>query len=219
MGGERASTGRGATRTSRFPPLSNRCTKVCPEIRSYRKGIHTNQEEQAILAFLTGGQSAGTTDRSIEPMARPARDELEEALRDMGYNRPERERIRRKSPQPLNKERYRDVTLKRFRYHLGKSLPHLTEAALTRLVTLWAVLTDYDLERAQRWWSLGIDPGAPGPLINAMKAGLRIEHVGRVVHGRTVAEHLQNGNSLRWCLGAMGLSTGAGDDCEPRRSA
>jgi hypothetical protein len=137
----------------------------------------------------------------------------------MGYNRPERERIRRGSPQPLNKERYRDVTLKRFRYHLGKRLPHLTEAALAPLVTLCAAVTNYDLERAQRWWSLGVDSGAPGPLINGIKAGLRIEHMGRVVHGRTVAEQPQDGNSLRWCLGAMGLSTSAGDDGEPRRSA
>jgi hypothetical protein len=188
-----------------------------PEIRSYRKGTPANKEEQAILALLMGGQSAGTTDRSTGPMARPPRDEVDEALRGMGYNRPERERIRRGSPQPLNKERYRDVTLKRFQHHLGKRLPHLTDAALNPLVTLWAALTDYDLDRAQRWWSFGVDPGAPGPLINAIKAGLRIEHVGLVVHGRTIAEHLQEGTrsagaSERWdCLPAQVTTASPGD--------
>jgi hypothetical protein len=78
---------------------------------------------------------------------------------------------------------------------------------------------DYDLDIAQRWWDLGIDPGTPSPLINAIKEGLRIEHLRRVIDGRTVAEHLQYGNSLRWCLGAMGMSTSAGSDIEPRRSA
>lgn len=137
----------------------------------------------------------------------------------MGYNRPERERIRRGQRRPLGKERFRDVTSKRFRHHLGKRLPHLAETALDPLVTAWVTLTDYDLDLAQRWWDLGVDPGMPSPLINAIKEGLRIEHLRRVIDGRTVAEHLHQGNSLRWCLGAMGMSTSVDNDIESRHSA
>ena len=132
----------------------------------------------------------------------------------MGYNRPERERLRRGTRQPLDKKRYRDVTVKRFRYHLEKHLPDLPETALDPLVRAWAILTDYDVDLAQRWWESGADPGRPDLLVNAIDNGLRIEHMRRVIDGRSLAEHLMRGNSLRWCLGVMGMSTSAGKSSE-----
>jgi hypothetical protein len=68
------------------------------------------------------------------------------------------------------------------------------------------MLTDYDLDTAQRWWAAGIDPARPDKLTNAITAGLRVQDLTEVVGHRTIAEHLQARNSLKWCVLALDAS-------------
>jgi hypothetical protein len=165
-------------------------------------------------------RSTDTTDHDTAATAqRSADDDVEAFLRTMGYNRPERERIRRGPSRPRNDAKYRDAAPKRYAFYLSQSLPGLTSGEITRLARAWVMLTDYNLDLAQRWWATGIDPGHPEHLADAIEAGLELEHLGFDLDGRSVAEHLRAGSPLRWILGVMGLSTSLGDKPKPRRSA
>jgi hypothetical protein len=185
-------------------------------------GVNTNEKDQdkALLAFLTRGRSTDVTDHDTAATAQPSTDDdIEAFLRAMGYNRPERERIRRGPSRSRNDAKYRDAAPKRYAFYLSQSLPNLTSGEITRLAEAWVMLTDYNLDLAQRWWAAGIDPSHPEHLADAIEAGLELEHLGLDLNGRSVAEHLQAGSPLRWILGAMGLSTSMGDEPEKRRSA
>ena len=166
------------------------------------------------------GRSTDVTDHDTATTAQPsADDDVEAFLRAMGYNRPERERIRRGPSQPRNDAKYRDTAPKRYAFYLSQSLPGLASDEITRLAKAWVVLTDHNLDLAQRWWAAGIDPSHPEHLADAIAAGLELEHLGLDLDGRSVAEHLQAGSPLRWILGAIGLSTSMGGGPERRRSA
>ena len=165
-----------------------------------------NQEEQdkAVLAWLTGGQRAETGGDDNSPAARQFLDDhVDAGLRSLGYNYHERNRLRRGQPRPRNMEKYRDTTAKRFRHYIVEKLPDLPDGEIPELVAAWVRLTNSDLDLAQRWWASGIDPAKPGQLASAIKAGFDIKDLGQVVHGRTIAEHLQAGYPIDWCMGAL----------------
>jgi len=130
-------------------------------------------------------------------------DDVDAFLRAMGYNRIERERLRRGQPRPRNEEKHRATTVKRFEYYIAERLPDRPAEEVAELARAWVGLTSYDLDLAHRWWTVGVDPGSPGQLANAITKGLRVQDLGEVVKGRTIAEHLQAGNSLAWCLLAL----------------
>lgn len=168
-----------------------------------------------MLAYLKGGLVSDASEQDNVAVTRHPGDDIDATLRALGYNRRDRERLRRGQPRPRNNARYRDTTQKRFRYHIAQRLSGLTDTALDRLVTMWTTLTSYDLDLAKRWWASGIDPGDPDQLADAIEAGLRVQHLELVVQGQTIAEHLHAGNSVRWCMGAIGLTTAIGSNPEP----
>ena len=157
-------------------------------------------QDLALLAYLRGGDSANATS---EPNAPVLGDEVEQILRAMGYNRKQREEMRRHKPRPAKADRHHATTLKRFAYYVSQRLPNLTPGRANELAKEWASLTSYDVDLAQRWWTSGINPDNPAEFSDAIARGLRIEDLGEVVHGKTIAEHLQAGNSPTWCLGAL----------------
>ena len=122
----------------------------------------------------------------------------------MGYNRIEREQLRRRQPRPRNDEKHRATTVKRFKFYIERRLTDRKPGKVAELAKAWAQLTNYDLDLAQRWWDAGMDPSGPDQLVKAIEASLRIEDLGKVIYkGRTVAECLQAGNSLAWCMAAL----------------
>jgi len=165
-----------------------------------------NQEEQdkALLAWFTDSQAAETREDQDTPTApQLPGDHVDAGLRSLGYNYYERERLRRGQPRPRNEAKYRTATAKRFRYYITEKVPGRTDAQIAELVAAWVELTDYNLDLAQRWWAAGINPGKPDQLASAVEAGFTPQELGRVVQGRTLAEHLQAGCSIDWCMGAL----------------
>ena len=165
-----------------------------------------SQEEQdiAVLAWLTGSQRAETGEDVNAPAARqPPDDHVDAGLRALGLNYHERHRLRRGQPRPENTEKYRDITAKRFRHYIVEKLPGRPDGEISELVAAWVRLTESNLDLAQRWWAAGLDPGKPDQLVSAIKAGFDIKDLGQVVHGRTIAEYLQAGYPIDWCMGAL----------------
>lgn len=168
-----------------------------------------------MLVYLKGCLGPDASEQDNAAITRHPRDDIDVTLRALGYNRREREQLRRGKPRSRNNAGYHDTTRKRFKYYIAQQLPDLTDTALDRLATMWTTLTSYDLDLAQRWWASGIDPGNPAQLADAIKAGLQVEHLKIMVQGRTIAEHLRAGNSVRWCMGAIGLTTAIGSTPDP----
>ncbi len=161
-------------------------------------------QDLALLAYLRGGDSANATGEVGATADAPVLgDEVDQVLRAMGYNRKQREELRRHKPRRVNADRHRATTLKRFAYYIAQRLPDLAPGRATELAKEWARLTSYDVDLAQRWWTSGINPDNPVDFARAIAKGLRIEDLSEVINGKTVAEHLQAGNSPTWCLGAL----------------
>lgn len=162
------------------------------------------QGDQRIMAYLTG-HTTPDADEDLEGGVTPRSDRqaIDDALRQWGYNRIERERLRRGTPRPGNRGDYREVTVKRFAYYIGKLSPERPPEEVNKLAATWAALSEYNVDRAQRWWSNGVDPVQPGQFADAIAAGLEPSDLGEVVHDRTIAEHLRAGNSLAWCMDAL----------------
>lgn len=162
-------------------------------------------QDQAVLAFLKGLGAAGAFEKQDAlTMPQPSDDNVDGFLRAMGYNRIERERLRRGQPRRRNEDRHRAITVKRFKFHIAQKLTDRTTEEVAELATAWVNLMNFNLDVAQRWWDAGVDPGKPGQLAKAIEEGLRVEDLGEVVTGgRTIAEYLQAGYSPAWCLGAL----------------
>jgi hypothetical protein len=174
-------------------------------------GVTQDEKSQdlAVLAFLKGLGSADAGDELGGPGTPQLSDDVDAFLRAMGYNRIEREQLRRRRPRPprprsKNKEKDRAIAVERFRYYIEERLPGRPPEEIAELAQAWAGLTRYDLDLAQRWWRAGVDPGSPDQLVDALTEGLQVEHLGEVVGGKTIAEHLQAGNSPTWCSRALG---------------
>jgi hypothetical protein len=168
-------------------------------------GVTQDEKDQdlAVLAYLKGLGSADAGDELGGPATPQLSDNVDAFLLAMGYNRMERERLRRKRPRPKNKDKDRAIAVKRFRYYIEERLPGRPPEEIAELTRAWAGLASYDVDRAQRWWRAGVDLASPDQLVNALTEGLRVEHLGEVVGGKTIAEHLQAGNSPLWCLRAL----------------
>lgn len=164
-------------------------------------------QDRALRAFLLGDFLADA-DREQGPAGMPQRlgDDLDDFLRNMGYSPAQREAMRRGTPRPQDEKKYRATNAKRFKWHLDRLLPGRPAAEIAGLVAAWVTVTNCDLDFAQRWWAAGVDPASPDQLAEAIASGFRVEDLGKVVHGRTVAGHLQAGNSLRWCMLALKIS-------------
>lgn len=165
-----------------------------------------NQEEQdkAVLVWLAGDQSAEIGEKHDNPATpQPADDQVDEGLRALGCNYYERQRLRQKQSRPRNRDKDRATTVKRFRHYIIEKVPGRTDTEITELVATWVAFTDHNLDLAQRWWGAGIDAGKPDQLVNAIEAGFSLKDLVQVVHGRTIAEHLQAGYSIAWCMGAL----------------
>jgi hypothetical protein len=160
-------------------------------------------QDQAVLAFLKGLDVKDEEEHAPATTARLS-DDVDESLRVMGYNRPERERLRRKSSPATDVARFRATTIKRFRYYLAELLTEYPAAEIAELAETWAALTDYNIDLARQWWATGLDPANPGQLARALTAGLQVKDLQRVIGRHTVAEHLQAGSPLRWVMAALG---------------
>lgn len=75
---------------------------------------------------------------------------------------------------------------------------------------MWAELTDYDLELAQRWWNAGVDPLHTGQVQELIWQGLNPSDLAVIIRGRSILEHLQSGTSVTWCINAIRLGRRAG---------
>ena len=83
-----------------------------------------NEEDQILLAWLRGSRSTASDKEEGSPTpARVPGDDVEEFLRGMGYNRPQREQLRRGQPRPRNDAKYRAITIKRYEHYLRLQLP------------------------------------------------------------------------------------------------
>lgn len=165
------------------------------------------QDEDQDLALSAFPKRLSSADACEHPgtvaMPQLPVDDVDAFLRAMGYNRIEREKIRRGQPRPRDERKYRTATVKRFRYYITGRLPNYPEAEIEELTEAWVLLTSYDLDLAQRWWAAGVDLAHPEQLADAINQGLRVQDLEEVVQGRTIAEHLQTGNSPTWCLSAL----------------
>ena len=163
-------------------------------------------QDRALLAFLLGDPLAeADRDREAPVMPQRIRDDLDDFLRHMGYSPAQREGMRRGTPRLRDEKKHQATNAKRFKWHLDRLLPDRPPEEIAGLVRAWVAVTNYDLDLAQRWWAAGIDPASPDRLTEAIVSGFRVEDLSKVVHGRTVAEHLQVGNSLRWCMLALDI--------------
>jgi hypothetical protein len=198
-----------ATRPPTSAYLSNTCTTLLPVVRSSKQGrCDLDKQERSILAYLLSGEPSTERDETQDALSAPERSpgDLDDLLRNMGYSPAQREQLRRGTPRSTDASKYRDTNFKRFKWHLAQLLPDRTAEELATLARAWVAVTDYDLDSAQRWWAGGVDPGKPDELTNAIAAGFQVQDLKEVVGNRTIAEHLQAGNSLRWCMLALGSS-------------
>lgn len=101
---------------------------------------------------------------------------------------------------------YQEVIIKQFAWHIEKRVQNWDEAAVapTDAAATWAKLTNYRLDVAQRWWDAGISPTALAQVVELITEGLNPADLALRVQGRTIAEHLARGSSVRWCLMAAG---------------
>jgi hypothetical protein len=134
----------------------------------------------------------------------PSDSELDTVLRSWGYNRREREDLRRALRAPKSKRDYKPVILKQFRFYIDERLGDRTPTPDTsRLAAVWASLTEYKIQLAQWLWSIGFDPADPAQVDAFLEGGYCLQDLETEVNGKTIAEHLRDGEPLQWCLAAL----------------
>lgn len=108
-----------------------------------------DEDLRRVREYLLGGPvTRGTREAGAGGTAHP-RTELDEGLRRLSFNRPEREEIRRGPRSP--RRNYDDVNLKRFRHYIAGGVREGTpELEITSLALEWAELTAYDVDLARR---------------------------------------------------------------------
>jgi hypothetical protein len=128
---------------------------------------------------------------------------LDEGLRRLSFNRPEREEIRRGPRSP--KRNCDDVNLKRFRHHIAEGVRDGTpELEIASLALEWAELTSYDVGLAKRFWDAGFDLTDPGQFAAFVNAGFGLRELEEAeVQGKSVAQHLRERQTVKWCINAL----------------
>jgi hypothetical protein len=156
-------------------------------------------------AGLTDSSRDGGLQAWLLRAAEPSADaELDAGLRSLGLNYKERDALRRGPTRPFDRERFKQVILKQFRFHVDRRTGgRLPAEDAARLAAAWAILTDHDLDLAQRLWDTGFDPAAPKIFNAFLEAGLDVADLDVMVGGKTVATHLREGQPLRWCIEAI----------------
>jgi hypothetical protein len=176
-------------------------------------GDALDPDEKAMLeAWLA---ESGATDvvpgdlrGEIANLAERRRVEVDEALRALGYDYKDRDRIRRgKSvPRPKN-ARYRDVNRKRYEFYISQIVDWDTTSLSKEYVTAtWFSLTGENLELAQRWWNAGMNPLALEQIAALVEQGWSPADLAARVKDRSVVYWLNRGATVEWCVLALGWS-------------
>lgn len=105
-------------------------------------------ELHGLREFLLGATGSDTGDDAIDLGTISPHSELDERLRELGLNRPERERIRRGPPSP--RRNHNDVNFKRFVFYVRQMVrKEASDLDVAKLALEWAELTRYDVDLAQ----------------------------------------------------------------------
>jgi hypothetical protein len=162
-------------------------------------------KDRAVLALLQGsGPETANSDREVAPRVKPPDGEVDALLRSWEMNYHERAKARRRQRKPVDKGRDQDSARKRIRFYLDKRVDAKgTGPDRAQLAAEWAGLANDDVDSVLRWWHAGIDPENPGQLNEAIREGFSPQDLKEVVRGKTIAEHLHDGQSLRWCINAL----------------
>jgi hypothetical protein len=177
-----------------------------------------NSEEgelRCILAYLREGR-AGTGDAAADEDAMTAAwltersmrrdDEDVEMLRALGYNRREREALRRRrnTQRPNKRDRDREIAVKRIAYYLNENVKwNETTSDPNVVCRAWAGLSDYNVERCNDWWRRGVDPLDYAKVLVLVEHGLSPTDLLTDVKGKTILQHLKEGTSMQWCVLAL----------------
>jgi len=160
-----------------------------------------DQELQRLREWLHLGVSGSESEPDLITLEGESPDsDLDAGLRQLGFNRPEREELRR-GPRPL-KRNYDNVNLKR--YIRERASDSASELDIGQLALEWAELTGYDVDLAKRFWDAGFDPVDLGQFAAFIKEGFGLRELEEAeVQGKTVAQHLREKQSVRWCINAL----------------
>ena len=169
-------------------------------------GEADDPELKGLREFLLGAPDSDTGKVGIDLGATSPRSELDEGLRQWGFNRPEREEIRWGPRSP--RRNYDDVNFKRFKHYIrGMVRKEASDLDVAGLALEWAELTGYNVDLARRFWDAGFDVVDPGRFAAFISEGFGLHELEEAeVQGKTVAQHLHEKQSVRWCINALHFS-------------
>ncbi|MEU4703312.1 hypothetical protein [Nonomuraea dietziae] len=174
-----------------------------------------NDFDPEVLSWLLEDQKPqwrkNSTNSTSASTARPphrtsASGNLDEELRQLGVPRPRREALRRgdrsnQKLRPVNKQQ----AIKRFDWYINEIVGDWSKTDLDRreVVAEWAELVHHDVEQARSWWNKGIDPLQIRQIKELASHSIQLRDLIQKVRGKTLLEHLADGQSPTWCVQAV----------------
>jgi hypothetical protein len=110
---------------------------------------------------------------------------------------------------PASRRDDRAANVKRFAFYLSQRINGDADD-IDRLANYWAMLTQHDVDLAKRLWEKGLKPGVPEEYETFLTEGYDLKDLERIVSGRTITEHLLEGNSIKWCMMAITFQSHSG---------
>jgi hypothetical protein len=170
---------------------------------------------QRLMEFMLNGREPISKQAGKKNAARSVRlarriasvdTELDSGLRALGFNRPEREKLRkrRRSSRTPNGNREMAQALLRIGFYIDQRVDWTaTELDRREVIAFWADLCDHDVDKTNQLWFQGVDPLDMNYVSVLKDNGFGPPTLYRVIHGRTVLQQLRDGQTIEWCLGAL----------------
>jgi hypothetical protein len=133
-------------------------------------------------------------------------DELDSDLRALGYNRPERERLRRSDHLPKARDQGREeaTAVKRLGLHIDKQVNWAeTDLSRAEVIAAWAALCNHDVDKANDWWGRGVHPLDIAEITKLTDYGFQPTDLYTIVNKKTIMDHIRDGTSVEWCRHAL----------------
>jgi hypothetical protein len=205
-------------RHARLDKLRRPFERLCDDdVGVLAGGVHvSNEDEDLALLRLWQRELRQQEADDIPQVLLHERDQVTEqvradtaktdALRTLGYNRLEREGLARSKSRRCKElgSQHKETAIKQCRWYLNQRVDwDATSLDPNYVAETWARLTKYRIDDAIKLWDKGFDPLAIDQITGFVAYGGTVQDLTFQLHGRTVLEHLHDGQSAEWCIDSI----------------